>query len=143
MAYAAAALEIFGMLKQGQAQKQALDYNAGVMKQEEATGLAQGTQQEDIVRRNSREQLGKQTAAFGSAGVGYGGSSAIALQSSVKNQELDALNTKYRAQLSAYGYGAQAGIDKSQGSQAGANSELMAGAALLKNMGPYYSSAAS
>jgi hypothetical protein len=138
MAFAATALEVYGALKKGQAQRQALDYNSAVMANEQKSALAQGVTQEDIVRRNSREALGRQAAAFGAAGVGYGGSSKVALDTSAVNQELDALNTRYRAVMTGYGYGAQSSIDQYEADQAGANSELLAGAALLKGLGPYY-----
>ena len=74
--------------------------------------LAQGVQAEDQVRRNSRVQLGKEIAAFGSAGVGYGGSSEDALRTSTVNQEMDALNTRYKAQLAGYGYGVRLALTK-------------------------------
>lgn len=140
MAVAAAALTAYGAIRNGQAQKAALDNNAMVMGQEKKTANEQGASQEAIVRRNSRESLGRQVAAFGSAGIGYGGTSHTALDSSSINQEMDALNTRYRAQLSGYGYGVQSGIDKKEGNETAQNSELMAGAALLKGLGPYYSS---
>src|ERR1700690_188335 len=133
MAYAAAALLTYGALKQGQAARDAAIHNASVLAGEQSTATAQGAQAEDQVRRNSRLQLGKEIAAFGSAGVGYGGSSEEALRASSVNQEMDALNTRYKAQLAGYGYGVQAGFDRAEGQTQQNNSELMAGAKLLSN----------
>lgn len=96
---------------------QADQYNAAVAKQQQGNAVNESTAQANLVQRNSREQLGKQAAAFGAAGVGYGGSSEIAMDQSAINQELDALNTKYRGAVTGWGYGAQAQIDKTQASQ--------------------------
>lgn len=119
---------------QGVKQSQADTYNAKVMGQEQANAVNQANAQEGLVRRNSREALGKQAAAFGAAGVGYGGSSEVALDQSAVNQELDALNTRYKGAITGWGYGAQSQIDQSKSTGDG----LMAGAALLKGLGPTY-----
>lgn len=123
-----------GAAYQGIKQSQADTYNSKIMGQEQANTVNQAAQQEGLVRRNSREMLGRQAAAFGSAGVGYGGSSEGALDQSAVNQELDALNTRYKGAITGWGYGVQSQIDqsKAQGDQ------LMAGAALLKGLGPTY-----
>lgn len=118
----------------GVKQSQADTYNAKVMGQEQANTVNQANAQEGLVRRNSREMLGRQSAAFGAAGVGYGGSSEGALDQSAVNQELDALNTRYKGSITGWGYGAQSQIDQSKASGDG----LMAGAALLKGLGPTY-----
>jgi hypothetical protein len=109
-------------------------YNAEVMSQEQRNTVNQAAAQEGLVRRNSREMIGRQAAAFGAAGVGYGGSSETALDQSAVNQELDALNTRYKGAITGWGYGAQSQIDQSQAKSQG----LMAGAALLKGLGPTY-----
>lgn len=123
-----------GAAYQGIKASQADTYNAKVMGQEQANTVNQAAAQEGLVRRNSREQLGRQAAAFGAAGVGYGGSSEGALDQSAVNQELDALNTRYKGAITGWGYGAQSQIDQSQAAGHG----LMAGAALLKGLGPTY-----
>jgi hypothetical protein len=115
-------------------QSRATAYNAKVMGQEHDLSINQANAQEGMVRRGSREALGRQAAAFGAAGVGYGGSSEGALDQSAVNQELDALNTRYKGGITGYGYGVQAGNDKSESKQYG----LMAGAALLKGYGSNY-----
>jgi hypothetical protein len=84
--------------------------------------------------------LGRQAAAFGAAGVGYGGSSEIALDQSAVNQELDALNTRYKGAITGWGYGAQAQLDQAQARDQRLSSSLLAGAQLLKGAGGSYSS---
>lgn len=113
-------------------------YNAQVMTNEQTAARDQGVSQENLVRRGSREALGRETAAFGGAGVGYGGSSRTALSSSAVNQELDALNTRYRAQFTGYGYGVQAGLLRSQATQEEGSGALLAGGKALQGLGKYY-----
>jgi hypothetical protein len=119
----------------GAAQKaQTTKYNAQVAQNEANTAVNQGGAQENLVLRQGRQQLGRQAAAFGAAGVGYGGSSETALDDSAVNNELDALNTKYRGALTGYGYGVEAQNYQNQGQQ----QSLLAGAALLKGIGSNY-----
>jgi len=128
--YAAAGASAYSAIKQSNA----ATYNSEVAKNEQTLSINQANAQEGMVRRNSREQLGKQAAAFGAAGVGYGGSSETSLDQSAVNQELDALNTRYKGAITGYGYGVQSGIDQQNSRQYG----LMAGAALLKGAGSNY-----
>lgn len=125
--YLAAAGSALGYVKQSQAQ----NYNAQIAQGESRLSVDQANAQEGMVRRASREALGRQAAAFGAAGVGYGGSSETALDQSAINQELDALNTRYKGSITGYGYRVQSGIDQANAKQYG----LMAGAALLKGYG--------
>src|SRR5271154_7294427 len=112
-------------------QAQAAAYNSKVAQNESNLSINQANAQEGMVRRSSREALGRQAAAFGAAGVGFGGSSETSLDQSAVNQELDALNTRYKGAITGYGYKTQSGIDQSNAKQYG----LMAGAALLKGAG--------
>jgi hypothetical protein len=123
----------------GYRQSQADKFNAGVMQNEQTSAINQGVAQENLVRRQGQQALGKQTAAFGGAGVGYGGTSAVALRQSAINQELDALNTRYKATFTGYGYGVESGILKSQGNEALLSGGLLAGAQALKAAGGNYS----
>jgi hypothetical protein len=129
--FAAAASSAYGAAKQSQAS----DYNAKVDANERDLSIDQANAQEGMVRRQGREALGRQAAAFGAAGVGYGGSSETALDQSSINQEMDALSTRYKGAITGYGYGVESGIQKDQAKGYG----LMAGAALLKGLGSNYS----
>lgn len=111
--------------------------NAEIMGQQRANAINQANSQEGIVRRQSREALGRQAAAFGAAGVGYGGSSATSLEQSAVNQELDALNTRYRGAITGWGYGVEQQNYTSEAKQDLISAPLLAGAALLKNMPSY------
>lgn len=129
--YLAAGTAAYSAVKSGQA----ATFNSQVATNEANVSVDQANAASGIQRRVGREALGKQAAAFGAAGVGYGGSSETALDQSAVNAELDALNTKYKGSTTAYGYQVQAGQDKSEASQY----NLMAGAALLKGAGSNYS----
>ncbi len=120
-----------GAAQSAQAQK----FNSQVMTNEQNLSVDQANAQEGQVRRASAMRLGAQKAAFGAAGVGYGGSSGTSLDQSAVNQELDALNTRYKGAITGYGYGVQAGQD----SQSSKQLQLTAGAALLKGFGSNYS----
>lgn len=128
-----------GAAYQGIKTEQAAEYNAKVDTQQEANAANQANAQEGMVRRSSREALGRQSAAFGAAGVGYEGSSETSLDQSAVNQELDALNTRYKGAITGWGYSAQAQNDRTEDKQEGIAGGLLAGAALLKGMGPTYS----
>jgi hypothetical protein len=128
--YVAAGASAIGYAKQSQA----ADYNAKVSTNEANMSVNQANAQEGQVRRAGREALGRQAAAFGAAGVGYGGSSETALDQSAINQELDALNTRNKGTITAYGYRTNAGLEQDQAKGYG----LMAGAALLKGFGSNY-----
>lgn len=137
--YAAAA----GAAYQGVQQKNAQTFNSQVMGNEQKLSIDQANAQEGLSRRASREALGRQAAAFGAGGVGYGGSSETALDASAVNQEMDALNTRYKGSITGYGYGVQSGIDKSQGNTDMTQASLLAGGALLKGMGGSYTTTPS
>jgi hypothetical protein len=117
MAFMAAALPYLaaaGAAYSGVKQVQASKFNAAVAGQEQGMAVNQANQQEIQVRKAGRLALDKEAAAFGGANVGYGGSSGVALDQSAVNQELDALNTRYRGAITGYGYGVEQRLDQSQ-----------------------------
>lgn len=124
----------------GQSAKKAGQLNAETGVEQSNLAINQGAQAENLVRRNSREDLGKQAAAIGAAGGGYGGSSGLALQQSAVNQELDALNTRYKGAISSWGYGRQSYSDLLQARSAEKIGNMTAAAALLSGFGDSYSS---
>lgn len=128
-----------GAAVKGVQQYSADRYNAKVSDTEHNLSINQANAQEGMVRRSSREALGRQEAAFAGAGVGYGGSSETSLDQSAQNQELDALNTRYKGAITGYGYGVKAGIDRSEANTEAVNSTLLAGSQLMKGMGANYS----
>jgi hypothetical protein len=117
---------------------QADNYNSQVMAGEQRVNVDEANAQANLTLRAGRQALGKQRAAFGSAAVGYGGSSEAALDQSAINQELDALNTRYRGTITGYGYGVQSQILKSEANQQETAGALLAGGQALKTVSPYF-----
>ncbi len=143
MAFAPAASAIiaaYGAVKQGHDSAVASAENAQFQKNEQTASIDNANQSEVQVRRNSREALARQYAAFGAAGAGYGGSSGGALDESAQNQELDALNTRYKGALAGYGYGVQAGIDAQTGRTQADQGYMTAAGRLLAAPNGAYSS---
>lgn len=140
MAWVAPVIEAVSKVREGNAAKDASNFNAAEDLQQSHVAVNQANVQEGMLRRNSRQALGAQAAAFGASGTGYGGSSGEALDQSAINQELDALNTRYKGTFTAYGYGNQSSLDRSKARDESKTGTLLAGATLLKGLGPYYSS---
>lgn len=127
MTMLAAAATAYSMYQRSQAAKT----NAQIAGNEANIAGNQANAQVNQLERTNRERLGMQSAAFGGAGVGYGGSSAQAMRQSAINQELDALNTRYKGQITGYGYREESSLENQQGN----TDRLLAGAALLKGIG--------
>lgn len=111
MAYAAAALKMYSSIAQNNAEGDAAKFDANMMNTESRAAWGQTVLAEGAQRNASREAVGKQAAAYGAAGVGYGGSSEGAMRQSITNQEMDALNVRYRGALTAWGYKTQSYLD--------------------------------
>ncbi len=123
-----------GSIYQKISERNASSFNSQVLGQERNLSVNQATAQENQVRRFGRERLGMQEAAFGGAGVGYGGSSYNATRQTAINEEIDALNSRYKGRITGYGYGIESKLENQQSNQ----SNLLAGAALLKGIGTAY-----
>jgi hypothetical protein len=134
----AAAAGAAGTVYSGVEKQKADEYNAQVMGNEQKLAVNQANAQAGIVTRQGVMQRGRQLAAFGGAGVGYGGSSETALDQSAINNELDALNTKYKGTVTGYGYGVESGILNQQANQQGSATALLAGGQALSSLSKYY-----
>ena len=131
MSYLAAAAALYQGVKNSQAAK----FDATSLQNEQTLAVDQGNAAEGIKVRSNRQALDAQSAAIGAAGTGYGGSSGISLQNSAVNQELDALNTKYRGIVSGFGYGIEAQLKRSQARSDLAGGALLAGSDYLQKSG--------
>jgi hypothetical protein len=137
-AWLAAGTAAAGTAYSAASKSQADNYNAQVERNEQRVAVDQSNAQANIVSRQGVIQRGKQLAAFGGAGVGYGGSSEEALDQSAVNNELDALNTKYKGAIAGYGYGVQSSIDQTQAGQQIGAGLLLAGGQALNKVSPYF-----
>lgn len=111
------------------------NFDAAQRKIEGQAAMDQATQQEAQQRQISREQLGKQAAAIGAAGIGYGGSSQGVMKQSAINEELDALNVRYRGAFTKYGYDVESDLAKWEGKVKKTNDYIMAAGEILKSYG--------
>lgn len=140
MAYVPSIIAAYGALKQGHDASVASQMNAQVQKNESSLAVNNANLSEVMVRRQSRELLARQTAAFGASGTGYTGSDQGALNESAINSEMDALNTRYKGALAGYGYLQQSAIDSNTSGTQSEQGELTAAGQLLKAVGNSYSS---
>ncbi|MBR7900873.1 hypothetical protein [Burkholderia multivorans] len=121
-AVAGAALQGAGKLSSGlgqagqqEAAANAAQYNADVSRNQAATAYTLGVQREQAVRDRAAQQLGAQRAAVAESGFNPNAGSALDTQlQSVRNAELDALQTRYQGILQGSQYEQQAAIDQYQ-----------------------------
>ncbi|MCL4661383.1 hypothetical protein L0Z14_10440 [Burkholderia multivorans] len=119
-AVAGAVLQGAGKLSSGLAQAgqqeaaaNAAQYNADVSRNQAATAYTLGVQREQAVRDRAAQQLGAQRAAVAESGFNPNAGSALDTQvQSVRNAELDALQTRYQGILQGSQYEQQAAIDQ-------------------------------
>lgn len=131
-------LNTFAAVKSGVDQSNALRSNAQSYAMEGATAARQGYEQEAQTRRQGALALGRETAAAGTAGAGYGGSAGRAIAQSALHTELDAQNIRYKAQLQKWAYGVQAQNLQDEAKTARTTGFLKAGAQLLTGFSKDY-----
>ena len=126
------ALSAYGAAREGMDASDAMKYNSGIYAEEARTAAAQGYEQEAQTRRQTAGELGREEAAAGEAGAGYGGSTGRMIGQSALNAELDALNVRYKSQLQKWAYNAQSANLANEAGTVRTGGFLKAGAALLR-----------
>ena len=119
-------------------QRNQMNAQAGIEDSEANLARSQANAQEGDVRNAGREALGRQIGAFGAAGVAGGASTIGAESQSAVYQELDALRTRYKGAVVAYGYKQQSYLDRLGASALNKQAGLSAAAALLKSSSSSY-----
>lgn len=137
----ATSLQTFGAFKTGIDQSNALRSNAQSYAAEGQIAARQGSEQEAQTRRQGSLALGREAAAAGTAGAGYGGSAGRSIAQSALNTELDALNIRYKSQMQKWAYGAQAQNLQDEAKTARTGGFLRAGAQLLTGFSKSYQAA--
>lgn len=147
---ASTAMQALGAIQQGNAQaasyksqQAAANYNASIMDQNARIERDQANQREEAQRREARQVLGAQRAAFSQAGVGLGGSAADVMAQSAANAELDALTLRYEGEMKARGLMASAEGERYQGQVAGMNASSARTAGYMNAAGSILGGAAS
>ena len=94
-----------------QGQASVADYNAQIAKRNAEEVLKVSSSQQLMLRRNQRQQLGRDRAIAAQSGAGTGGSNAEIIAQSETLSELDAMNLAYEGEVRSRGFLAQSEID--------------------------------
>ena len=121
----------YGQLQQGQAAKQAGEYNAAIAEQNAELTLKQAASDERQHRMMFKRQLGDMRASIGASGVSLEGSPLEVLEDSVAQAEQDALNIRLAGQQKAWAFRSEAKLQRFQGSMAEQGSYYGAASSLL------------
>jgi hypothetical protein len=102
------------------------------------TARQQGGVREDMVRRHNAKRLGEQRAVMAQSGFDPSGNSAVRLQAeSAGNAELDALTSRYEAELQAVGHLNQAAVNRRSAKSARLTGYMTAAGELAKEAAKY------
>jgi len=108
-----------GTYQQGMFQSKIATYNAQLAEQGKEAALTAGSNAESIKRMQTGKLVGEEAAAQAAGGVDVGGGSAEQVRNATKvSGEMDALNIRYNAARSAYGYQQEAFSDLLQAQSA-------------------------
>lgn len=136
---AGSTISAVGALRQGQASRDASNYNAAIMQQNAVIARQEAA---DLARQFDREtiqRMGAIRAAQGHAGGDAGAGSVLDVLGDVAAQsELEKQNILYRGELKARGYTNTADLDRMAGANAVRSSRYQAGAELLSGAGNAY-----
>jgi hypothetical protein len=132
---AGTALQVFGAIKEGEAASAAGKYNAATARQNAQAARQEAAIEESQNRMLAFKTIGAARANFAASGLAQTGSIEDVLADSMSNAELDALLIRYRGEVSARGYNAQANMSEmgasaaKQGAYFGAATTLLRGSA--------------
>lgn len=133
---AVAGVSAYAQYQQGQAQSQALKYNAKVADNQAIAAQQQAQYIADQQRDQTRRVLARQRALYGTAGVDVGvGSPLMVLADSAREGELNAQATLASGTARAQGFQAQAQLDRYMAGQAQTAGNIGAGVSLLSGLG--------
>jgi hypothetical protein len=138
MAWIAPVIGLIGQASSATATAGATAQNQAYMTAEGGVASAQGFAEEAQERRSAGVALGAKEAAAAQSGGGGGGSMGRSIAQSARNMELDALNTRYKAQLQRWSYDTQSTNIGLAGAEEERSDTLGAGAALLKGFSTRY-----
>jgi hypothetical protein len=120
-----------GAIQQGQAEREAAEYNAEVMRQGAQASRDKAEYDETIHRERIRRLLSSQRAEYGASGVDMAGSPLLVLEDTAAQGELDARAIRYGGEVEARQKLSQAEIYEQQGKSAKTASYYKAGSSLL------------
>jgi len=124
-----------GRLAEGYGEMQSANYNANVLNAQANQVANNAGMEEAKLRREQRQEIGRQIASVGSSGLDFSGSVTDVIRQNIENQEMDALTLRYRANIDRAGLKAQAKMKQYEGKQAMYGGVAGAGGKLLSSFG--------
>lgn len=124
-----------GSIQQGNAAKEAAEYNAFLADRNAILVEKQTAEEERRLRVQSRKELGGMRAGYGASGVTSEASVADIMEESAATAELDALTLRYGGQMQAQAYRETAGIERRAGANAQKAGYMNAASSLLLSGG--------
>jgi len=127
-----------GAIQQGQAAKQAAEYNAQVQEAQAKVAQDQGAAKATEISMRTRQRLAASRAAGLESGLELDGSVGDVLDTVQKQGALDQLTALYDSNLRAQGLRQSAEAERAKGSNAVAASYIGAGSSLLTGFSKLY-----
>jgi len=124
-----------GRLAEGYGEYQSGKYNANIFTSQANQIAANAGMEEAKLRREQRQEIGRQIASAGENGIALSGSVTDVIRQNIGNQEMDALTLRYRAEIDRAGLKAQAKMKQYEGKQALYGGIAGAGGKLLSSFG--------
>jgi hypothetical protein len=132
------AVSVVGAVAQGQAAKNASEYNARLAEQDAVLARKKSEEEERRYRLQSQKQMGAMRAAYARAGVTMEGSPMDVLAESAYTAELDVLTIRAGGRAQSASLESQARIARLQGRSKLAGSYASAATELLGGATNYY-----
>lgn len=140
-AVAGAAVSAYGAVKQGQAQKEANEYNAQIAEENAAAAKKKAEYDAETSALEWKQLLGKQAALYSKAGVDISsGSPLLTMSFQAEQAERDRQAILYEGKTSSESALSQASLFRFYGSNASAASTYSATSSLLSSLANTYTS---
>ena len=137
--YILAGVAAVAAVSQAQSARSAAKHNAAIAERNALLSRRQAAMNEAAQRKDAYRAMGRIRAGYSAAGVTLEGTPLDVLEDSAAEAELDALNIRYKGELSAIGYQGEAGLQRMRAKSALSTGVFNAGTALLAGAGGYYS----
>src|SRR5262245_58445219 len=132
------AISVAGTVVSGVQQKQASDYNAKLAGYQARQAQEAAAVEEQRVREETRRRIGSAQAGFAKGGVTFEGTPLELLSDMQTQGELDALLTRQKGRMAAYGYNAERKLSQMEGNRYMTNSLFSAGSTILSSGYNYF-----
>lgn len=138
IAAAAAAMTAASSIQQGRQAQASAQFNSDMMNRNATIARQQAAAEEEKHRRLGYMRQGAARAAYGASGVAMEGSPLDVLEQSAAQEELDALNIRYRGEIGAQSAEGQGQLSRMRGEAASQAGYMGAGSAILMGAAKAY-----